>query len=77
MIAPEPQPEAESPAALNPEFIEHCRRELAHFIGPVASFILKDILAQYPQISRQQLVESLTVEITNPQKAQEFKQHLL
>lgn len=77
MVVPQPQTEAESPAALNPEFIEHCRRELARFIGPVAGFILKDTLAQYPQLSRQQLVESLTVEITNPQKAQEFKQHLL
>lgn len=77
MVVPQPQTEAETPAALNPEFIEHCRRELARFIGPVAGFILKDTLAQYPHISRQQLVESLTVEITNPQKAQEFKQHLL
>ena len=77
MVVLQPQTEAETPAALNPEFIEHCRRELARFIGPVASFILKDTLAQYPQISRQQLVESLTGEITNPQKAQEFKQHLL
>ncbi len=76
-IVPQPQTEAETPAALNPEFIEHCRRELARSIGPVASFILNDTLNQYPQISRQQLVESLTVEITNPQKAQEFKQHLL
>ncbi len=76
-VAPQLQPEAKTSAALNPEFIERCRRELARCIGPVASFILEDILAQAPQIAPQQLVESLAVEITNPQKAQEFKQHLL
>jgi Ca2+-binding EF-hand superfamily protein len=77
VVVPQLQPEAETPAAFNPEFTERCRRELARCIGPVASFILQDTLNQHPQIAPQQLIESLTAEITNPQKAQEFRQRLL
>jgi hypothetical protein len=58
-------------------FVERCRQELARYIGPMARFVLDDTLAQYHQITPQQLVEMLAAEITNPQKAKEFKEHLL
>lgn len=62
---------------IDPSFIELCRRELALIIGPFANFIIEDTLAQYPQITSQQLVEILTAEIPNSQQAKEFKQLLL
>jgi hypothetical protein len=38
---------------------------------------MADILAEHSQIERPQLVELLSGEITNPEKAKEFKQNLL
>ncbi len=43
----------------------------------MASSILDETLAKYPEISPQQLIEMLAAEIPNPQKAMEFRQHLL
>ena len=62
---------------INPDFIELCRRELAVIIGPFANFIVEDTLAEYPQITSQQLIEILAAEIPNSQQAKEFKQLLL
>ncbi len=70
-------PKAETVSSLNPVFLKRCQQELTYFIGPIASFILEDTLDKYPQIAPQQLIEMLAVEITNPQKAQEFRQRLL
>jgi hypothetical protein len=62
---------------LDPAFIKLCQQELAHCIGPIASFILQETLTQYPKASRQQLVEALVIEIPNPLQAAEFRQRLL
>ncbi len=75
--ASETQPK---PAALpkpNPAFLKRCQQELARCIGPMASYILDETLAKHPEISLQQLVETLAAEIPNPQKAVEFRKHLL
>jgi serine/threonine-protein kinase len=66
----------DSPAISNPEFLEHCRRELISFVGPFASVVLKDTLDQNPNLTPKQLVETLVAEIPNPQRAQEFKGRL-
>ncbi|MBR8834890.1 MAG: protein kinase [Stigonema ocellatum SAG 48.90 = DSM 106950] len=73
VVVPEPQLKTETPVNLNPEFITHCRQELTRFIGPFASFLIEDIIAQSPEITPQQLIEALGAEIPNPQRAQEFK----
>jgi hypothetical protein len=62
---------------LDPAFIKLCQQELAHCIGPIASFILQETLTQYPKASPQQLVEALVIEIPNPLQAAEFRQRLL
>jgi serine/threonine protein kinase len=62
---------------LDPVFIERCQRELTHYIGPMASFILQDTLAKNPRILPQQLVEILSQEIPNPQNVKQFKERLL
>ena len=71
------EPKTETSTALNPIFLERCQRELTHYIGPIASFILEDTLAEHPRILQQQLVELLSTEITDPQNAKQFKKHLL
>lgn len=67
---------ADQPAPINPEFIEHCQQELSRCIGPMASFIIEDTLAQFPQMTPEQLVEALVAEIPNPQRAQDFRTKL-
>ncbi len=73
----QPKPVKVSKPKLNSAFIKRCEQELARCIGPMASSILDETLAKYPGISLQQLVEALAAEIPNPQKAIEFRQHLL
>ena len=73
VVDPEPESKAGTPVTLNPEFITHFRKELIPYIGPLAIFILKDILAQSPQITLGQLVEALAAQIPQPQRAQEFR----
>lgn len=73
----ETQAKTEIFTTLDPIFLEKCQRELARFIGPMARFILDDTLAENPGIVPQQLVELLSTEISNPQNAKQFKEHLL
>ena len=52
-------------------------RALAEVVGPVAAFLVQNALASFPQISRVELIEILSAEIADPQKAAEFKQLFL
>jgi hypothetical protein len=61
---------------LNPQFLEHCRQELMRCMGPMASFLLEDILAQSPHLAIEQLIEALVAEIPDNQRAQEFKHRI-
>lgn len=70
------QAETNQPAQIKPEFLEHCQKELSRCIGPMASFIIEDTLAQFPQMTPEQLVEALVAEIPNPQRAQDFRTKL-
>ena len=76
-VNPETQPEAVTLPKLNPAFLDRCRQELARRMGPMASYILEETLAEYPDISPVQLVLALAAEIPNPQQANEFRQLLL
>lgn len=75
--APKPQPKTETSTALDPIFLERCQQELARYIGPMAQFIMEDTLAENSGIQPEQLVELLSNEITDPQNAKQFKEHLL
>lgn len=59
-----------------PQFLEHCRQELMRCMGPMASFLLEDILAQSPHLAIEQLIEVLVAEIPDQQRAQEFKNRI-
>ncbi|MEA5573891.1 serine/threonine-protein kinase [Calothrix sp. UHCC 0171] len=65
-----------TPAIMNSEFLKHCHQELTSFIGPVAKVILEETLAQYPQLTTQELIDTLVSEIPSQERAQEFKQSI-
>ncbi|MBO3462765.1 FHA domain-containing serine/threonine-protein kinase [Aetokthonos hydrillicola Thurmond2011] len=58
---------------LTPEFLEHCRQQLVRSAGPFANILFDEILAKNPEITPEQLIETLAAEIPNAQRAQEFK----
>jgi serine/threonine-protein kinase len=64
------------PVADNREFLQYCRQELTSFVGPFASFVLEDTLAQNPQITPEELVEALAAKIPHQQRAQEFRKRI-
>jgi serine/threonine-protein kinase len=70
------QPQGSYPAISNPEFLEHCRRELTSFVGPVASVILEHTLDAHPNLTPNQLIETLVAEIPNEQRAEQFKERI-
>jgi serine/threonine protein kinase len=72
-----PQPnQNQSPSSITPDFIQRCQNQLAQYIGPMASFIIEETLADNPDISAYQLVECLSREISDPQAAVEFTRTL-
>ncbi|MEH2237610.1 serine/threonine-protein kinase [Nostoc sp.] len=66
----QPQP------SLQPAFLKRCQHELAYHIGPMANFVMEEILAQNPYISADQFIELIAKEIPNFQAAFEFKKSL-
>ena len=58
---------------ISPEFIEHCRKELAVFIGPMANIICQRTVKKNPYMSEEEFYLSLAKTIKNPQQAKEFK----
>jgi serine/threonine-protein kinase len=61
---------------LNPSFLENCQQQLAYYIGPMANFILEDVLAKNPQATPHQFVELLAEEIPDSQTAIEFTRQI-
>ena len=70
-------PNAEAAVIPSPQFINHCQQELARCIGPMASFIVEDVLERRPQITPRQLVENLAGEIADPQQAKAFRRRIV
>ncbi|ARV61529.1 serine/threonine protein kinase [Nostocales cyanobacterium HT-58-2] len=68
-----PQPQQSS---LNPVFIQRCQQELAYYIGPIASLIVEETLAETPHLSPYQFVEFLAREIPDASAAFEFRKRL-
>ena len=64
-------------SSVSPAFIEHCRSELARCIGPMATFVMDDVLAHGSYTSPQQLVRAIAAEIPDAKKAKTFEQTLL
>jgi serine/threonine protein kinase len=66
----------QSQSSVTPDFIQRCQKQLASYIGPMASLIIEETLADNPDISAYQLVEHLSREISEPQAALEFTRTL-
>ncbi|MBD2107440.1 protein kinase [Nodosilinea sp. FACHB-13] len=62
-------PAAERPS---PEFLNRCRQTLTRCIGPMANYLIEDTLADFPQLSPQELINRLAAEIPDSKKAEEF-----
>ncbi len=62
---------------LSPEFVHQCRRELAEFIGPIATIICDRTLAHNPYLSKSEFVRALAERIPESQSSQQFQQKLL
>jgi serine/threonine protein kinase len=75
-IIPRDDFRAESPIFIDPEFLQRCRQELTSFVGPFASVLLEDTLAEFPDLTPEQLIEVLVAEIPHPQRAEEFRKRM-
>jgi len=62
---------------LEPEFLAHCQRELARYIGPMAKLVCEEILnnASTP-FTPQDYIQALAKEIPNQQQANQFLKRL-
>lgn len=60
--------------SLKPGLIARCQQQLAYHIGPIASLIIEETLAETPNISPDEFVKLLAREIPDLQAAFEFQQ---
>lgn len=83
--AAQPSPPAAQPpdlstkaalASVNRIFINRCKTELAIHVGPMADFLTEQILKQSPQLSPQQLIDALALQIPDSEAALAFRKTL-
>ncbi|KST66123.1 serine/threonine-protein kinase [Mastigocoleus testarum] len=60
----------------SPKFIENCRRELTTFVGPFASIIIDDTLNGNPDLTPEELIENLILQIPDSERAENFKRRI-
>lgn len=61
---------------LYPKFLEHCQQELSRCVGPIAMFVIEEILAQSPYLTPVELVEALAAEIPDAKRVEEFRKSI-
>ena len=69
-------PKPSSVSKINPDFVKRCEQELAYCIGPMASLIIEEILAEQTPLSHHALMEAVAQQIPDVKKAMEFRQRL-
>ena len=73
--------QSKSPVASEPsidsDFIKKCQRDLTYLIGPIANFIIEEILESNPQISTTEFINRLANKVPDPGMAEEFKKRVL
>jgi eukaryotic-like serine/threonine-protein kinase len=78
-LAPDLIDYAAKPAPLpqvSPAMIERCKQELAELIGPIAAIVCQRTLAQHPQLSEREFIETIAQQISKPEDANAFRQRL-
>ncbi|BAY60177.1 serine/threonine protein kinase [Calothrix brevissima NIES-22] len=63
--------------AISDRFVRQCEQELVRIIGPIATFLVQKAIKSAPQITEEELVNTLKSQIPDPKKAAEFQQRLL
>ncbi|NET37073.1 MAG: hypothetical protein F6K19_34455, partial [Cyanothece sp. SIO1E1] len=76
LVTPTPPPVSPFSATLNPAFLELCQQELTRCIGPMANYLIEDILIQHPQITPRQLIAAIVAEIPDVNQARIFQQNM-
>ncbi|MEY4518899.1 MAG: hypothetical protein RLZZ499_1498 [Cyanobacteriota bacterium] len=62
---------------IEPKFVQRCQKELAYFIGPMASLIIDEVLIQSASKSPEAFINDLAEQIPDSQQAIKFKRLLL
>ena len=62
---------------LNPKFIQSCQEKLAHYIGPISSLIVEDVLHDNTNLEPYQFVEIISREIPDYKSANKFRRDLI
>jgi len=65
-----------SNSQVDPQFTEHCRRELAEFIGPMANVVCNRAVKENSSLSKVDFCLTLAKYISDPAKAQNFQQRV-
>ncbi|MEL6461528.1 MAG: caspase family protein [Cyanobacteria bacterium J06621_15] len=72
--------QSKSPVVAEPsidsDFIKKCERDLIYLIGPIANFIIEEILQSKPQISKTEFVDRLANKVPDSGMAEEFKKRI-
>ncbi|BDA68808.1 Peptidase C14, caspase catalytic subunit p20 [Calothrix sp. PCC 7716] len=63
--------------SVDEKFARECTSELAYIVGPIANFMVQQVLKSNPQISRPEFIKKLAVTISDPKQAYEFEQRLM
>ncbi|MEM9924489.1 MAG: caspase family protein [Cyanobacteria bacterium P01_D01_bin.50] len=63
--------------SIDADFISKCECDLIYLIGPIANFIIEEILQSNPRISATEFIDELAQNIPDPKIAIEFKQRIL
>jgi hypothetical protein len=63
--------------SLTNEFLNLCQQKLNRYIGPIAEYIIEDLLEENPELKADQLVRLISDEIPNSSQSKEFKEQLL
>jgi serine/threonine protein kinase len=73
--APVSQPA--TPTTADSSFVKRCELELTKAIGPIATLLVQRTLAQHPNLSQSQLIDTLAQHLPNPDKIEAFRRSLL
>lgn len=64
------------PVSQNPQFVDYCKQQLTTFVGPLASMVMEQALAENPDIMPKDFVEVLAQKIPDAQRAENFRNNI-
>ncbi|WP_414621422.1 protein kinase domain-containing protein [Calothrix sp. CCY 0018] len=64
------------PVSQNPQFVDYCKQQLTSFVGPLASMVMEQTLAENPDIVSKDFVEVLAQKIPDAQRAESFRSNI-